>query len=339
MELFYISILSTFYLYGLNYILIKLKFSLDKATKFEKHKLFLTNQNYKIPVSGFIFFVPFVIFFLKDQNFNILFFTLAVFLIGFLSDIKILKSPKLRLIIQISLITIFVYLSSNLSISTRIDYLDTLNSNEIFRIFFVTICFLVLINGYNFIDGVNNLCSLNFLIVLIILYIFFRNNMYEKKFIDILYLIIPLSIFCFFNFFNKNFLGDGAAYGLSFLIGYLLINLSLYDEKISPYFIVNLLFYPAFENLFTIIRRVFNNKKNYLPDNSHLHHLLFKYIAKTKIFEKKYIISSFVGIIINTYLLIFYLICMTNYSDTKFQMYLILFNIFIYIFVYRKLKK
>ena len=52
------------------------------------------------------------------------------------------------------------------------------------------------------------------------------------------------------------------------------------NEKISPYFIANLLLYPAFENLFSIIRRVSLNKKNYLADNNHLHQLLFKYLKK-----------------------------------------------------------
>ena len=67
-------------------------------------------------------------------------------------------------------------------------------------------------------------------------------------------LIMSLAVFVFFNFFGKNYLGDGAVYGLSFLIGYMAINMSLLDVKISPYFIANLFWYPAFENLFSIIR-------------------------------------------------------------------------------------
>ena len=211
MKLIYILILSIIYLSLINYVLVKFQLSLDKATQLEKHKLFLTGKNNKIPISGFIFFIPFVIYFLNYQSNDLIFFSLSIFLIGFLSDIKILKSPKFRLLIQISLIAIFAYCYPNLSISTKIEYFDNLNTNEIFRIFLVSICFLVLINGYNFIDGVNNLCSLNFLIILIILHIFANHIGYETKIINISYLIIPLIIFCIFNFFNKNFLGDGAA--------------------------------------------------------------------------------------------------------------------------------
>ena len=46
--------------------------------------------------------------------------------------------------------------------------------NNIFNIFIVSFFFLVLVNGYNFIDGVNNLSSLNFLIILIFIYLYVK---------------------------------------------------------------------------------------------------------------------------------------------------------------------
>ena len=70
-----------------------------------------------------------------------------------------------------------------------------------------------------------------------------------------------MSVFVLFNFLEKNFLGDGGVYGLSFFIGFIIIQLSFFDEKISPYFLANLLWYPAFENLFSIIRRSLDKKK------------------------------------------------------------------------------
>ena len=54
-----------------------------------------------------------------------------------------------------------------------------------------------------------------------------------------------------------------------------MINLVNLSEKISPYFIACLLWYPAYECLFSIIRK--RLKKNFLTkaDNKHLHHLIF----------------------------------------------------------------
>ena len=74
-------------------------------------------------------------------------------------------------------------------------------------------------------------------------------------------ILIPLSIFIIFNFFGKNFLGDGAAYGLGFLLGYILLKISLLNNNVSPYFIANLLWYPAFENLFSILKKKFFKNK------------------------------------------------------------------------------
>ena len=56
-------------------------------------------------------------------------------------------------------------------------------------------------------------------------------------------------------------LGDGGVYGLACLIGIIAVYLSNKSDAVSPYFIANLFWYPAFENLFSIIRRIISNKK------------------------------------------------------------------------------
>ena len=259
--------------------------------------------------------------------------------IGLLSDLKIIDSPALRLFFQFIIVFLFLILNQNLKIDTRVDLLNEFINQKYLRLILITFFFLVLINGYNFIDGVNNLASLNFLVVLIFLYLISDDlNFIEYKNL-IKFLILSLVPFIFFNFFGKSFLGDGAVYGLSFFIAVIIIELSMLNEKISPYFIANLLLYPAFENLFSIIRRISLNKKNYLADNYHLHQLLFKYLKNKNLIKKKFLLSSLTGIIINIYLVIIYFIGYLNYSDTKQQLFLIVFNIFSYLTTYYFLKK
>ena len=136
--------------------------------------------------------------------------------IGFLADLKILKSPKLRLILQFLILLIFLSFFPEITIDLRIDFLNKIMENKLFNILIVSFFFLVLINGFNFIDGVNNLSSLNYLIILIFIYLLCENtNIYHLK-NSILVFILATAIFVFFNFFGKNFLGDGAIYGLSF---------------------------------------------------------------------------------------------------------------------------
>ena len=58
-------------------------------------------------------------------------------------------------------------------------------------------------------------------------------------------------------------------------MGYLLIELHKYHPNISPFYIVLLLWYPSFENLFCIIRKFKLGKSPVSPDSKHFHHLLF----------------------------------------------------------------
>ena len=57
------------------------------------------------------------------------------------------------------------------------------------------------------------------------------------------------------NIFNYLYLGDAGSYLIGFLFGYFLLEMNDLNPLISPYFIALLLWYPAFENLFSIIRK------------------------------------------------------------------------------------
>lgn len=334
---FVVILFSTIYLFLLNKFLIIENICLDKVTKKEKHKK-LTYLS-SVPLSGSFFLAPIVIFLFYKINIFFVLFCSSMIGIGLLSDLKLIVSPNKRFLFQFLVSVLFVYSLANLKIDFRIDILNEIMNNNLIRIIIVSFFFLVLLNGYNFIDGVNNLASLNILIVLIFSFLLSDNYQIDLLSNSLLILILCNIVFVAFNFFGKNFLGDGGVYGLSFLVGFVLIYLSLISDEISPYFIAHLLWYPAFENLFTIIRRSFNKKKNYLADNSHFHQLLFLLISKKKIFDKKYLASSFTGILINFYLIFSYIIGFHYYSETKIQILLIGFNIFIYIILYYFLRR
>ena len=97
-------------------------------------------------------------------------------------------------------------------------------------------------------------------------------------------LLLILFICLIFNLLNKNFLGDSGSYIVSFLIGSLLIDIYPENQKISSLFVVLLLWYPAFEILFSIVRKLIDNKNPLRPDENHLHQKIFK---DKKIFSTK----------------------------------------------------
>ena len=330
--------LFVFFLYLINFYLKKFNFCLDKISNKESHKLLLS-LNKLVPLSGSFYFFPIIFFLFYQFDLITSIFCLFFFTLGLMSDLKIANSPKLRLAIQFFILLIFLYINNHIIIDIRIDILNYIMNNNISRIIIISFFFLVLINGFNFIDGVNNLSSLNFLIILIFVYLLLGNVSVTKFDNEILILIIALSIFVIFNFFGENFLGDGGVYGLSFLIGYIAIKITLLDQNISPYFVANLLWYPAFENLFTIVKRTIYKKKHYLPDNEHLHQMFYKYLKKKNFIKKKYLLSSLTGIFINIYLFAVFFIGYIFYSKTNIQIFLIIMNTSLYIMFYQLLKK
>ena len=99
------------------------------------------------------------------------------------------------------------------------------------------------------------------------------NLNYELEFLD--QLLILLFILLVFNLLNKIYLGDSGIYLISLFTGFVVINLYMNNPEFSPYFMANLLWYPAFEILFSLIRKIFSKLSPMDPDTFHLHQLLF----------------------------------------------------------------
>ena len=101
-------------------------------------------------------------------------------------------------------------------------------------------------------------------------------------------------------------MGDNGSYLISVFVGIYLIDLANKNVLISPYFVMNLLWYPAYETLFSIIRKISTKKSPLSPDNLHLHQLIYIYL-KDKI-SYKYYANSLSGILINIYNLLYFIL-------------------------------
>ncbi|WP_075501475.1 hypothetical protein [Candidatus Pelagibacter communis] len=326
-------VILVFYLLLTNFFLKKFNFSLDKDAINEKHKSLLRKDS-STPLAGTFYFLPLIILLFYDLDTNLIFCCAMLFFLGLLADIKIVTSYKLRLILQFLLIASIFYISKEIKIDTRILFINDLMNYDLTRILICTFFFMVLINGFNLIDGTNCLCTLNFFIISIFLYLLIKSSNISFINHELNIFILSLFVFLLLNFFGKNFLGDGAAYGLGFLLGYLLLKVSLLNNNISPYFIANLLWYPAFENLFSILRRNFSKSNNYLPDNEHLHQLIFKFYKKKKITERNFLLSSLIGMSINSILFLNYFIGFNYYNNSIIQIVLISSSILLYLISY-----
>ncbi len=230
------------------------KFNLIKDKKNTSfHKKFVEN-NFEPPFSGGIFIILTIILFL---NVSIIFksFLFIIFLIGFFSDLNLFKSVNLRFYLQLISVILIVYFLDLYIQSVRIEFIDNLLSNYLFKIFFTTFCVLILINGSNFLDGVNTLVIGYYSLVLYFISSIDNGNisLIDADFINLL--IFSLLILFVLNYFNLLFLGDNGSYLISVFVGIYLIDLANNNTLISPYFVMNLLWYPAYETLFSIIRK------------------------------------------------------------------------------------
>tara|TARA_B100001964_G_C14235612_1_gene602293 strand:+ start:708 stop:1730 length:1023 start_codon:yes stop_codon:yes gene_type:complete len=317
---------------SLNFFFNKKKF-LQSLTG-DKHQLFVGKEN--IPLVGGIVIVllsPFVVNF----NFEIFYFVfIFIFIIGLLADIKMITSAKKRFILQILSIFLFViFYDLNIS-NVRVYFIDYFLEYKIFSYFFVTFCLLIVVNGTNFIDGLNGLVVGYYTIILLIL---LNLNLYENFFnlndVLIKYLIILIYILIF-NYFNKLYLGDAGSYLLGLASGILLIITYSYNKNISPFFIVLLLWYPCFENLFSIIRKYKFNSSPLKADNKHFHQLLFSFLKK-KLKHSNLIINNVSSLIINLFNLVIFYIGSRDIFNSKLQLTLILFSILVYGYLYFRL--
>ena len=321
-------------IYFFNTFIIKNRYFLNFSG--EIHQKILGTK--KTPLSGGIFLILFLSIILIERDLITYVFLIFMFILGLFSDLKILSVPSKRLLYQFILILFFVHFLSLNGISTRIIFIDKLLENYYLSVLFSTLCLIILINGTNFIDGLNGLVLTYYFIVLIVLS---KSNLLIGINItnfNLIYLCYLLFVILILNFFNQLYLGDSGAYLLGLFIGYLLIELHKYHSNISPFYIVLLLWYPCFENLFSIIRKFKLGNSPVSPDSKHFHHLLF-YFLKRKFKLGNLACNNYSSLIINSYNFTILLIGSQKIYNTQILVILILINILIYTIIYLKLFK
>ena len=334
----YKIILLTLFLLILNLLLKKLNFLLDDP-KTSYHKL---EKRAGTPLSGGIFLLLGLIGLYFNNlniffNIGIIFLLFLILMLGIFSDIKKNFSPKIRIILQLLIIFLLVFNNNEIVVlKTNINLLDSLLTYDLIKFIFSIFCIITLLNGLNFMDGVNGLVTGYLLAILITLSFILKGSNIENYIQDI---IIIFSIFFIFNVLGKSFLGDNGVYVSSMIISIVIIKIINSYQNISPILAVSLLWYPALENLFTILRRLTKDKLSYLPDKLHLHSLLFaKLNSNFKNIPFKYK-NSLSGLIINILLLPNFIFAYYFYDKSFYLGIFVSLYLVIYLIIYFFLSK
>ena len=300
----------------------------------DNHQLFTSNS--QVPLSGgLVLYLGFLYTYVEQISIIV---PLSLLLsIGIFSDLKILTSAKLRLFLQIFIVLLFTTLNDLKIADTRLELLDLFLNYDVFNYSFVIFCILIVINGTNFLDGLNTLNLGYYLLVTGSLWFLEHNNLIIIDTFNVSYIFYLLLCVYFLNFFNLLYLGDSGSYILGFMYSFFLIN--VYNQNftiLSPFFIILLLWYPCFENLFSMIRKNKLNISTLKPDTNHFHQLVFFYFKK-KLQFNILLTNVFSANLINIFNIFNFIIALKYIYHTKILIGLILLNLISYIIIYLSL--
>ena len=333
MIFFYLIILTIFILF-INKLLLKKTILISETG--DIHQKFASKSS--IPLSGGLFIFLGYLYFLNQEIFSFILFSLIVFILGIFSDLKLIKSAKKRFLLQIILILSYIIFNDVQISDTRVFFLDSVLQNNYINYLFVSFCVLIIINGSNFIDGMNTLCIGYYLLISATIFYLQLNEIITTKNISIFFIFVLILFVFLLNLTNQLYLGDSGSYLLGFSFSIFLISIYEFNQHISPFFIVLLLWYPSYENLFSIIRKNIIRRSPMYPDAKHIHQLVFFYISK------KYDLAIFsantlTAQIINFYNLVIFSMGLFFITNSKIQIFLILFSVVMYTLAYVKLFK
>ena len=213
-------------------------------------------------------------YFYLNRNLNLIFsMGFLISLVGLIDDkFNLNAGGKLSLqIIPIFYLVVF----ENLALYQIGDYDYFKLELGAFVIPFTILSVLFLINAFNYFDGLDG--NLSFLTnsVLIILWFLVSDENFKMFLIIIL---IPMTIFLFFNFsifkLPKLFLGDNGSLLFGFIISFILIYFAL-ENSIHPILLAWSIVIFVYEFLSINIIRLKNNQHPFKAGQDHLHHLLF----------------------------------------------------------------
>ncbi len=139
------------------------------------------------------------------------------------------------------------------------------------------------VNAFNIVDGLNGLVSgISLAILLTYAYLFALSGREELSHFSLLVAAALLGFFVLNFPKGLVFLGDTGSYFLGFTVGVLSVLLAGGKQTpISPWVPMVEMFYPIWETVYSIRRRLKEGKSPFEPDKGHFHFLLFRFFGNS----------------------------------------------------------
>ena len=245
-------------------------------------------------------------FFLISYSYLLMYLTLILFFIlGFVDD-KYKVNANNKLILSIAFIFILIYFDQTLILNVlEFSFTEFKLFLGIYSIPFTILCFVLFINAFNMIDGINGQ-AMSYALFIILLFI-------QKNILTDFFILLSISFFIYLilNFLNKTYLGDSGALLVSFLISYIFVknNNSVIIHKFYSDEIFLIMLVPGFELVRVAITRIIKKKHPFSADNLHLHHILIKnlgYVKSYFIIQILFFFPYFFYLVLNDFFISFF---------------------------------
>ncbi len=275
---------------------------------------------------SFIYVISILLFDVGDEKLNTILITaFLISIIGFIDDKHHLNISQ-KLTLQF-IIIVYLTIIENFYLNDLGEYGNFKLQLSFIAIPFTLLAVLLLINAFNYFDGLDGTLSFTTISVLSILYFL---TVDENIKIFLVLILIPLLIFLFFNFsifkLPKLFLGDSGSLLLGFIMGYILIYLKNKTE-IHPILLAWSVNVFVYEFLSIHFIRLIRKKNIFEPGQDHLHHVLFMK-------SKNLFITNFLIVITN---IVFFMVGYISFIFLNSITSLILFVFFFIIYLVLRL--
>lgn len=210
---------------------------------------------------------------------------IIVFFVGIKDDILII-APLKKLAGQIFAI-IMIAVFADIRITNLYGLFGFYQLPYIVSILLTVFVFIVIINGFNLIDGIDGLASGIGILTATVFGIWFWLSGHMACTILSFSLVGTLAAFFYFNVFskrNKIFLGDTGSLVLGFVMGILvcrflqleLLTQGLLDIDSTPTVVCGILVVPLFDSIRVFVLRVSQGRSPFKADRQHIHHRLLE---------------------------------------------------------------
>lgn len=208
---------------------------------------------------------------------------IILFFIGVKDDILVID-PKKKLVGQV-MASLLIIILGNIRISNFHSFAGIYEVGYLFSILVTLFVFIVIINGFNLIDGIDGLAAGVGILTSLVFGAWFWISGHIPYVVLSVSLAGSLVAFFYFNVFskkNKIFLGDTGSLIIGMTMAVIAVRFLQFEvfakgPAVLPStsgVAIGVLIIPLFDTLRVFIIRIFNGKSPFIADRKHIHHLL-----------------------------------------------------------------